>query len=231
MNFCILLSGGVGKRMHLDEPKQYYCVNNRPILIHTLQSVEKCNNINCIVVVAHPNYHDKICRWVSEYKIKKSIYLTQHGDSRQESILHGLEKCIELSENDKDIVVIHDAVRPFISVDLIDKCISALDYYDGVLPVIPVKDTLYYSDNGSSIAGLLERDKIYAGQAPEAFRLYQYYLINKGLSKKELADIKGTTEIAYKNKFHIAVVPGEESNFKITTMEDLDRYREAVNKQ
>ncbi len=228
MNFCILLSGGTGKRMHLNIPKQYISINNRPIIIHTLQTIDENDNIDSVVIVADPEYHNQIRKWIQNFHITKKCLFVSNGDSRQESILSGLEKCFEMSSNEDDIVVIHDAVRPFVSNELINKCISALDGNDGVLPVVPVKDTLYYSATGKQIDGLLDRDKIYAGQAPEVFCLNSYYNINKRLSKQELENIKGSTEIAYKHNLKIKIVVGEETNFKITTTSDLERYKGIV---
>lgn len=228
MNFCVVLSGGVGNRMSSDIPKQYMTVNGRPILIHTIQSIQQCSNVNKIIIVAHPDYHTHITNWIKEFQIQTEVYLTENGDSRQESILQGLKKCMQISKNEKDVVIIHDAVRPFISVELIDRCLDALTDHDGALPVIPVKDTLYYSENGNQITDLLNRDKIYAGQAPEAFLLQKYYRINENLTKSELECIRGTTEIAFRHNFDIALVAGEEANFKITTPEDFELYKEKV---
>ena len=97
--------------------------------------------------------------------------------------------------------------------------------FDGVMPVIPVKDTIYLSKGGEQIDGLLNRDELFAGQAPEAFNLKRYLEINRGLSKEELASVRGSSEIAYKNGFSIGLIAGDEDNFKITTPNDLERFK------
>jgi len=92
-------------------------------------------------------------------------------------------------------------------------------------------DTIYFSKQGVTIDSLLERDKLFAGQAPEAFNLLKYYQINKELSADELDKIKGTTEIAYLKGLDIVMTDGEFLNFKITTPEDLKRFEAVVGKE
>ena len=144
---------------------------------------------------------------------------------RQESIFSGLSVCMAQSQKDDDGVIIHDGVRPLLSHDLITACLDALQDYDGSMPVLPVTDTTYLSQDGKHISGLLDRSTLFSGQAPEAFRLHAYYRINQAATKQELAETRGTTEIAYRHNFNIRLIPGEYGNFKLTTPTDLDRFR------
>ena len=94
-----------------------------------------------------------------------------------------------------------------------------------------MKDTVYSSKDGRHIDGLLNRSEIYAGQAPEAFRLGKYYEANQKLLPDEILKINGSTEPAVLAGMDIAMIPGDEGNFKITTQEDLDRFRDIIGKQ
>ena len=100
--------------------------------------------------------------------------------------------------------------------------------HDGVMPVIPMKDTVYYSDNGSSVSRLLDRDRMFAGQAPEVFRYWRYLDACEKLMPDRIMDIRGSTEPAIMAGLDVVMVPGDEKNFKITTIEDMERYREIV---
>lgn len=151
-----------------------------------------------------------------------------NGRTRQESIYNGLKKCIQSSSNIEDKVIIHDAVRPMVTVELIEKCLNNIGEYDGCMPVLPLNDTIYYSDNGEEITNLMDRSKLYAGQAPEAFNLYKYYAINENTSKEELNKIRGTSELAYKKGLNVKLIAGEDTNFKITTRADLTRFEMIV---
>lgn len=93
-----------------------------------------------------------------------------------------------------------------------------------MLPVLPMKDTVYLGD-GRQITSLLEREKVYAGQAPEAFVLGKYYEANERLLPDRIGQINGSTEPAIMAGMDIAMIPGEEGNFKITTQADLERFK------
>ncbi len=226
MNFAVILSGGVGSRMKSNIPKQYIEYKGVPILIDTLFTFQKCESIDKIIIVAADSWIKIIEKWCIDYGISKLLSVTIGGSSRQESILNGLKVCMTISDNEKDKVIIHDAVRPFVTLDTINLCLEAIDEYDGAMPVLPVKDTIYQSNDGKVISSLLNRDTLFAGQSPEAFLLHKYFCINKDLTKEQLGEIRGTSQIAFQNGFSIKMIDGDENNFKITTPADLERYNE-----
>ena len=131
---------------------------------------------------------------------------------------------IVAADAEHDGVIIHDGVRPLVSEQLIGDCLAALADHDGCMPVLPMKDTIYQSSDGTKIDHLLERSTLFAGQAPEAFRLHPYAKINREASKEELSLTRGTNEIAYRHGMDVAMIPGDERNFKITTRSDLERF-------
>lgn len=228
MNFAIILSGGIGTRMKNGKfPKQYIEVEDKMILEYTLDTFSESSSIDSIVIVMEEGWKLKLSHYLLS-KYTKIKGFAKAGKSRQESILNGLIECINISANDSDAVMIHDAVRPLLSQDLIVSCFKELDTHDGCMPAIPVKDTIYYSDNGKEISNLLDRTKLYAGQAPEVFKLKKYYELNKQTSIEHLHEIRGTSEIAFEAGFNISIISGEESNFKITTPSDLKRFETIV---
>ena len=162
---------------------------------------------------------------ILEYGINKFVEIANAGNTRQESILNGLEVCAKYSVESSDNVIIHDAVRPLLSDLLISKCLSALKNSEGCMPVLPINDTVYQSLNGNEITNLLDRKTLFAGQAPEAFHLHRYLEINRFATKTELANIRGSSEIAYKNGLDVTLIAGEEMNFKLTTPVDLERFK------
>ena len=100
-----------------------------------------------------------------------------------------------------------------------------------MLPVLPMKDTVYLSSDGERVTALLNRNEIFAGQAPELFRFDKYYEANKRLLPNEILRINGSTEPAIMAGMNIAMIPGDENNFKITTQADLERFCEIVKKK
>lgn len=109
-----------------------------------------------------------------------------------------------------------------------DYCLDAAEEHDGVIPVIPMKDTVYSSTDGKQITALLDRSKIYAGQAPEVFKLGVYYAVNIRLLPDRILNINGSTEPAVMAGLDVAMIPGDEGNFKITTRADLERFQKIV---
>lgn len=225
MNTAIILAGGIGSRMCANGiPKQYLAVCGKPILVYTLEKFQSSEDIEKIIIVAHAEYHDCINVWLKEYGISKFYGFACQGESRQESILNGLHVAVSDGVLSIDKVIIHDSVRPLVSQDLISHCLKEIDEHDGCMPVISVNDTIYQSHDGKKISTLLDRSTLYAGQSPEAFNLEKYYKVNVSTDRKVLNEIKGSSEIAFSNGFDISLIPGEVSNFKLTTPEDLARF-------
>ena len=127
-----------------------------------------------------------------------------------------------------DGVIIHDAARPFVTVEDIDACLLTLDEHDGAMPVLPMKDTVYFSRNGQKVDELLNRNCIYAGQAPEAFRFSKYLQANEELLPNKILLIKGSAEPAVMAGMDVAMIPGDQMNFKITNDDDLQRAKEIL---
>lgn len=111
---------------------------------------------------------------------------------------------------------------------MIDTCVEALLGHDGVLPVLPMKDTVYVSEDGKSISSLINRSQVFAGQAPEVFALGKYYEANRRLLPDRILAINGSTEPAIMAGMDIAMIPGDEENYKITTKADLERFSEKI---
>ena len=180
-SIVLLLAGGTGTRLGADIPKQYIKVNDRMIIDHCMESVLKCGMIAGVWIVADEMWHGEIKASCKDEG--RLLGFSAPGTSRAGSIENGIrdiwdylakEGKAESADLSERIVIIHDAARPLASVDLLSRLISACDEYDGAMPVLPMKDTIYFSENGSSISSLLDRGKLFAGQAPEAYRYGKY---------------------------------------------------------
>lgn len=231
MNVALLLSGGRGSRIGSEIPKQYIEVNGAPIIYYALKTLILHEMIDAVQVVAEAEYEamirDVVSRIASECGHEELALrfkgISAPGENRQLSILNGL-KDIRKYASDADTVLIHDAARPCLSTELINECYEAIIGHEGVLPVLPMKDTVYYSNNGQRVSTLLERNKIFAGQAPELFLIGKYYDANQDLLPDKILDVKGSTEPAIMAGMDVVMIPGDEANYKITTKADLDRF-------
>lgn len=228
MNIAIILSGGIGTRLGANIPKQYIEVGGAPIISYCLKTFAAHPMIAHMVIVAAPEWVATIQAQVDTLQLHKSVVFANSGQTRQYSILNGLNKAMSVFRY-IDNVIIHDAARPLVSSRLITDCLTACNKYDGSMPVLPVKDTIYQSNDGIAISGLLNRSTLFAGQAPEAFRFERYVEAHRSLSADELLKINGSSEIAYKTGMHIKMVKGDVMNFKITDSVDLQRFKDICN--
>lgn len=230
MNYAVILSGGTGSRLKgIDIPKQYYQVGARTMISYVIETIELAACMDAYVIVAAKEWQGVIQEEMKRLSQANPVLgskfygFAEPGENRQLSILHGLQG-LRQQAGERDIVLIQDAARPLTSEALIQRCVEAAKNADGAMPVLRMKDTVYYSTDGKKIDSLLERDKILAGQAPEAFAYGVYLRANESLTREELLKINGSTEPAIKAGMNILLVDGEEDNFKITTGEDLRRF-------
>ena len=222
-NTAIILAGGTGTRMGLDCPKQFLMVQDKPIISYCFDIFQQHDEIDNIVVVVSEQWQDFVKEQAKEYGIDKIRGYAPAGVTRQHSSYNGL-KCIAEVAPDTDIVIVHDAARPLVSDEIISACIKGATEYDGAMPVISVKDTVYQSKDGQTINCLLKRSELFAGQAPESFKFKRYYQIHNEVTDEEIGSTAGSSEIAYRHGMEIRMVKGSERNLKITTIEDLETF-------
>lgn len=234
--YTVILSGGIGSRLKgIDIPKQYYKICGRTILSYCLEQIEQTECINGYIVIAAKEWQDFILQEIKQLPAtastgsaaSKFLEFALPGKNRQQSILHGLQS-LKTTAEDNDIVLIQDAVRPLTSKTLIVNCIQAAAGADGAMPILPMTDTVYYSKDGKQVDALLDRDKIIAGQAPEAFVFGAYLRANESLSESEMLAVRGSTEPAIKAGMRIALLDGDERNLKITTEKDLKQFEKLL---
>ena len=226
--YAVILSGGVGSRMGLNIPKQYALVEGEPIISYCLRTFFANDQTDAVVIGVAKEWKEFVVEWLAKVVPTKPVFFAEPGETRQYSVFNALEVIEQNGGTDGDVVIIHDAARPLVSQELINCCYNECEVADGVLPVISVKDTIYYSDDGKKIESLLDRSKLWAGQAPEAFQFKKYLQAHRNMAMEELLKINGSTELAYKVGMNCHLVTGDPMNFKITTPEDLGAFEEII---
>lgn len=219
----IILSGGKGTRIQSDVPKQYIEIGNRSILSYSIETISNSEVIDQFVIVASEEYHEIIEREIVRFDRKgKFTHFVKPGAVRQLSIYNAL-----VSLQGCEYVFIHDGARPLLTDELIERINVAIEGHDGVLPVLPMKDTVYLSEKAGCITKLLKRENVLAGQAPEMFAFEKYKYANELLIANDtIGTINGSTEVAILAGMDVVTVNGDENNFKITTNADIERFTE-----
>lgn len=218
MNFSqyniIIVAGGTGSRMHSTIPKQFMEIHQKPVLIHTIEKfVEFDEHIN-IVVVVHKDYITDANFMLAEYFPEKNVQVVVGGETRFHSVKNGLN-CIA---NKNDIVGIHDAARPLVSVETIKRCFETAAQKGNAIPVVPVHESLRMVTNGINKA--VSRDDYRIVQTPQCFLVSKIKeAFNQPYSPFFTDDatvLEGMDETIY-------LVEGNTENIKITNPEDLKK--------
>lgn len=236
MNIALVLAGGAGIRLGSDIPKQYIKVDGKMIIEYCLQTLFAHPDIDAVRIVMDGAWREKteqavhaICGTLGTDVSDKWHGVSMPGSTRQLSIVNGLRDIRDsavCSMAAKVNVLIHDAARPLLSSALISRCFDALSGHDGVMPVLPMKDTVYMSDDGKTVNALLDRNKIFCGQAPELYDFDAYLRACERLMPEQILHINGSTEPAVMAGLDVVMIQGDENNYKITTEADLSKFRQ-----
>lgn len=228
MVYGLILAGGTGTRLGGEVPKQYIYVGKHRIIFYSTKAFVDSDLVDKICIVARDEWFEEIKSEIGERGLEKLLGFASPGENRQISIWNGMnyikEKEPEITP--KDVVIIQDAARPNVTKKMIEQYLENIGEYEGVLPVLPMKDTIYVSENGAEVTKLIDRSSLFAGQAPEVFLFERYLVANQKLLPNTIRTINGSTEPALLDGMKIKMVNGEESNFKITTQADLDIWKE-----
>ena len=210
----ILVAAGRGERLGLDVPKAFVWIAGRPLLAHAAASAFECGEIASIVAVVPPGCEDEAHRALEPFGRSEVVV---GGETRQASVRSALAS----GAASGDVLVCHDAARPFASPELFGAVIGALVAADGAVPVLPLIDTVKRVRDGF-VDGTEPRDELVVVQTPQAFRAEALRDAHARADRDgvELTDDAAAVERA---GYRVATVPGEASNFKITTPQDLAR--------
>lgn len=212
---ALILAGGSGSRVGADIPKQYLDIDGVPVIRRTVEVFLSHPSVDTVQVVIGADDADFCKSALSGLDLPAPVI---GGASRQDSGRRGLEA---LDAGHPDYVLIHDAARPFIDHATIDRVIAALDDTPAVLPAVQVADTLKRGDGTPPIvAATVDRENLWRAQTPQGFRFTDILAAHRAAAGQEMTD---DTAIAEHAGLAVALVPGNEDNFKITTQDDLRR--------
>ncbi len=226
MNYGIILASGKGTRIndHISLPKQFRQINGIPVIIYPIKKMFEIKRFDYLYVVIPETYKDYAIEIIEKYitREKEKIKITIGGKDRMDSIDAAIKAiCNDHVVSDDDIIVIHDAVRPFVTSKILNDSIDAAQKYNAVVTSMPVSDTLLISHSGNIVDKIPQRNLYYKGQSPDSFKLKLFIgLLNK-LKPEEREVITGTSQICTLNSYPIYMIPGDEMNFKITTASDF----------
>jgi len=210
---ALLMAAGTGSRFGAERPKQYLALAGRPILRHAAEALLADGGVTALLpVVAGPTEAQEAEAALAGLPCLPAV---QGGATRQASVRAGLEA---LAAEPPDIVLVHDAARPFVPAGTVPALLKALEACPGAIPAQPVSDTLKAGEDGR-VLRTVPRAGLYRAQTPQAFR-FTVLLDAHRAAREEATDDAALLEAA---GLPVALLPGSESNLKVTYPEDLAR--------
>lgn len=225
-NIALIIAGGVGTRMGYDIPKQFVNVNDKPVIIYTLEAFQNHPNIDSIVVVCIDGWHDILSAYSKQFSITKLQTIVSGGASAQESIRNGI---LEISKyaNDDDIVIIHDGVRPLIEKEVLSDVIGKCSLYGNAVSSMPYYEQLFVKTDENTTNKYIPRDTIRRVSTPQAYKLGKL----KWAYDKAFSEGVGIGPSSYTNTMMVELgetlyfASGSDKNIKLTTKENLEIFK------
>ncbi len=222
-----IVAGGTGSRMGMGMPKQFLDMGGMPILMHTVEVFATHEQVDCVVIGAHPDWvkhTQSLIRKHCHEQLWNKIAVVSGGAQRNDTLLAILQGAREhFGAEDDAVVLSHDAVRPFVTKEIISAHIEAMEHNRVVTTTIPAVDTILLSEDGMFVSEVPNRNKMFHAQTPQSFRMGDFEDVYRQLSVEEKERATDVSGIYLLHGIPVYMVKGSSGNRKITVPED---YRE-----
>lgn len=219
-----MIAGGSGARMHQNIPKQFLTVNERPVIIYTLEAFQNHPEIDEIAVVCLEGWESFLRAYAEQFNITKLKYVFPGGKNGQDSIRNGVYGLRE-HHKDSDIVLIHDAIRPLVSADIISENLRVCREYGNAVTVIPCAEAMIQTENGKVSTGSYPRDNLKRTQTPQSFYLGDICDLHRRALEKGITNSVASCTLKIEMGEQVYFSAGSEKNIKLTTVEDIDIFK------
>ena len=228
MNIALIIAGGAGHRMQQDIPKQFLNVYDKPVIIYTLEAFQKHPNIEGIEVVCLEGWHEILYAYCKQFNINKLENIVTGGENGQASIRNGIND-IKKRHSDDDIVLIHDAIRPMVSEEIISDCIRVCSAHGNAISVIPCAEAMLRTADNCSSNAQVPRDNLKRTQTPQASSLGKLLEAHKRALEQGITNSVATCTMFIELGEILYFSLGSEKNIKLTTPEDIDIFKALLN--
>ncbi|MCP9305589.1 IspD/TarI family cytidylyltransferase [Lacticaseibacillus paracasei] len=223
---AIVLAGGVGKRMEMEIPKQFVMVNEKPIIIYTLESFDRHPKIDQVVVVCKQGWADTMWGYIREFGIKKVKWVISGGSIVQKSINNAVQFLSDKCVGD-DIVVIHDGIRPLVDEYVLSDVIVKCQEYGNAVTSLPYNEQIFIKETEKTTNKYIDRNTLRRVRTPQA---YKYEILHDAYNEAISQNI-GMVDSAYTNTMMVDLghtlyfAAGSDKNIKLTTTDDLALFK------
>lgn len=224
MNIALIIAGGSGQRMNQDIPKQFINVNDKPVIVYTLEAFQQHPGIDAIAVVCLEGWREILNAYAKQFNITKLRWITDGGKNGQESIKNGIWALKDECAPD-DMILIHDGIRPMVSQEIISDCITKCRKNGSAVTVIPCAEAMLLSDDKLSSKETILRDKLARTQTPQAFFLEKLVWAHEEAAKRGITNSIATCTLMIELGETVSFSTGSEKNIKLTTTDDIEIFK------
>ena len=224
MNIALIIAGGSGARMHQDIPKQFLTVNEKPVIVYTLEAFQNHAEIDQIAVVCIDGWEQVLRAYANQFNIKKLKYIIPGGKNGQDSIRNGVFELEKHGQKD-DLVLIHDAIRPMVSPEIISDCIVKTKQYGCAIATIPCAEAMVQTQDGNVSIGSYPRENLKRTQTPQGFPLGKICDLHRKALEEGITNSVASCTLMIELGEQVYFSAGSEKNIKLTTVEDIDIFK------
>lgn len=223
-NIALIIAGGVGNRMGQDIPKQFLTVNEKPVIIYTLEAFQKHPEIDVIGVVCLQGWETVLQSYANQFNITKLKHIVPGGDCGQASIRNGVYE-LEKHYSRSDIVLIHDAIRPMVSEAIISDCIARTKEFGNAITCIPCAEAMLQTEDSRVSCGSYPRDRLKRTQTPQGFMIGDICDLHREALKVGITNSVASCTLMIEMGKQVHFSNGSEKNIKLTTVDDIDIFK------
>lgn len=228
MNIALIIAGGRGMRMGQDIPKQFLTVNDKPVIAYTLEAFEKHPDIDVIAVVCVEGWESILSAYARQYRITKLKHVIPGGENGQGSIRNGVFE-LEKHYAPEDLVLIHDAIRPMVSQDIISGCIATAREHGSAIVTIPCQEAMLETTDFQTTNSAYPRENLKRTQTPQAFPIGRICDAHRRALEKGITNSVASCTLMVELGETIWFCAGSEKNIKLTTPDDLEIFKALLN--
>ena len=228
-NIAMIIAGGIGARMNQDIPKQFLNVYDKPVILYTMEAFQKHPGIDAIEIVCLDGWHDVVRAYAKQFGISKLDGVVSGGVNGQDSIRNGLQDLAKRYTDPEDIVLIHDAIRPMVSQEIITDNIRVCREYGNAITVVPCTAAMLKTYDSLSTTEQVPRDNLKTTQTPQAFFLQDILAAHREALEKGITRSVASCTMYIELGRKLYMSQGSEKNLKLTTTEDIEIFKALLN--
>lgn len=225
MNIALLTAAGSGSRMGQEVPKQFLHINDKPVIIYTMERFQDSPLVDGIIVVTLPHWVDFVWSYAKQFKITKLKWVISGGSTGQESIRNGLLEVAKNCPPEETTIMVHDGNRPMVDNDIISDSLSVYKQKGSAVAVIPCTEAVFKSDDGQDSTESIPREMLFRTQTPHTYKLSKLLWAHEEAVKQGIVNTAASCSLMNQLGEKVYFSKGSEKNIKLTTIDDIDIFK------